>query len=153
MLNELRFPAGGRLKRTMTAVSIAAGAALLAWGASRFIRYSFEPADPMAIQESERDPRQLAAQLSASRIFGSAETQDAAGAASTGTGDDLRLVGVAAGSDMALIAAGGQRALWFHVGSDVAPGVRLTEVLARQVKLERLGRTETLMLPEEKWKK
>ncbi|MBV2184267.1 MAG: hypothetical protein KUL88_06980 [Rhizobium sp.] len=126
--------------------------ALAAWEGSHFIWQRLRPASTVALHEFEKDPRQVAVQLSASGIFGGTGDKDAA-RSERGGGDDLRLVGVAAGGGMALIAVDGRQALWFHVGSEVIPGVRLIEVLARQVKIERIGRSETLMLPEEKWKK
>lgn len=151
MLDRLCFENGARVKRVATGLLVVAVLALGAWEGSHLIWQRLRPVGAVALHEFEKDPRQVAAQLAASGIFGGTGDKDVA--RNERGGDDLRLAGVAAGGGMALIAVDGHPALWFRIGSEVTPGVRLIEVLAHQVKIERIGRSETLMLPEEKWKK
>jgi general secretion pathway protein C len=88
---------------------------------------------------------------SAGTIFGVVPPQQAAAAP---TGIAIKLLGVVAASGgrrgYAVLQLEAKQILAVHEGEDVAPGVRLAEVLADHVILERSGVRETLALPERK---
>lgn len=121
---------------------------LLAWLASNALwtLSSDEAAPPALAVETEA---QRAAQLVVGRhLFGEAAATDAASVAS-----DIRLSGVIAAEHggkgaLALLSLDGKPAQAVREGDEVAPGITLSRVLARQVELSRGGRTQTLTLPQ-----
>ena len=88
---------------------------------------------------------------SANGLFGSAQ-QDRKTAAPTGIA--MNLLGVVAASGdrrgYAVVQLEGKQVLAVHEREDIAPGIRLAEVHADHVILERNGARETLTWPEKK---
>ena len=88
---------------------------------------------------------------SASRVFGRLERNKSSAAP---TGIAIKLLGIVAASGgrrgYAVVQLDAKQILAVHEGDDVAPGVRLAEVLRDQVILERGGVRETLAWPEKK---
>lgn len=88
---------------------------------------------------------------SAGAIFGTVPRNQEAAAP---TGIAIRLLGVVAASGgrrgHAVVQLEGKQILAVHEGGDLAPGIRLAEVHAAQVILERNGVRETLAWPEKK---
>ena len=88
---------------------------------------------------------------SASRVFGRVERTKTSAAP---TGIAIKLFGVVAASGgrrgYAVVQLDGKQILAVHEGEDVAPGVRLAEVLPDHVILERGGLRETLAWPEKR---
>ena len=88
---------------------------------------------------------------SAGAIFGTVPRKQAAAAP---TGIAIKLFGVVAAAEgrrgYAVMQLEGKQILAVLEGEDIAPGVRLAEVLANHVILERSGARETLALPERK---
>ena len=88
---------------------------------------------------------------SAGTLFGSVPRNQAAAAS---TGIAVKLLGVVAAAGgrrgYAVVQVEGKQILALHEGEDLSPGVRLAEVLADHVLLERNGVRETLALPERK---
>ena len=84
-------------------------------------------------------------------IFGNPPRNQAAAAP---TGIAIKLLGVVAASGgrrgYAVVQLDAKQVLAVHEGEDVAPGVRLAEVLADHVILERSGVRETLTWPQKK---
>lgn len=82
-------------------------------------------------------------------LFGSAQ-RDRNGASPTGIA--VRLLGVAAASagrrGYAVVQLDAKQILAVHEGEDIAPGIRLAEVRADHVILERNGTRETLTWPK-----
>lgn len=103
----------------------------------------------------ETDPQRLAQAIGAHHLFGTAdgpENMDGMGSLSSATGE-LRLIGaIAAQKDgrpaYALIAIEGSPPEVVREGDEVAPGIVLQRVLAREVTLLHHGRPRTLSLPE-----
>ena len=87
----------------------------------------------------------------ASRVFGRVERNKASAAP---TGIAIKLLGIVAASGgrrgHAVVQLDGKQILAVHEGDDVAPGVRLAEVLTDHVILERSGLRETLAWPEKR---
>ncbi len=87
----------------------------------------------------------------AGRVFGRVERNKNS---ATPTGIAIKLLGVAAASGgrrgYAVVQLDAKQILAVHEGGDVAPGVRLAEVLPDHVILERGGMRETLAWPEKK---
>jgi len=85
------------------------------------------------------------------RVFGRVERNKNS---ATPTGIAIKLLGVAAASGgrrgYAVVQLDAKQILAVHEGGDVAPGVRLAEVLPDHVILERGGMRETLAWPEKK---
>ncbi len=88
---------------------------------------------------------------SASRVFGRVERNTGSAAP---TGIAIKLLGIVAASGgrrgHAVVQLDAKQILAVHEGEDVAPGVRLAEVLADHLILERGGARETLAWPEKK---
>jgi general secretion pathway protein C len=88
---------------------------------------------------------------SASRVFGRVERNKDSAAP---TGIAIKLFGVVAASGgrrgYAVVQLDAKQILAVHEGEDVAPGVRLAEVLPDHVILERGGLRETLAWPEKR---
>ena len=88
---------------------------------------------------------------SAGRVFGRVERNKNS---ATPTGIAIKLLGVAAASGgrrgYAVVQLDAKQILAVHEGGDVAPGVRLAEVLPDHVILERGGMRESLAWPERK---
>ena len=86
---------------------------------------------------------------SAFGLFGSAPS---GGNAAAPTGMAIRLLGIVAATPghrgVAAVQLGAKEILAVREGENVAPGIMLAEVSARQVILERGGVRETLALPE-----
>lgn len=89
--------------------------------------------------------------VSASRLFGRVERNKNSAAP---TGIAIKLLGVVAASGgrrgYAVVQLDAKQILAVHEGEDVAPGVRLAEVLPDHVILERGGVRETLAWPEKR---
>ena len=94
-------------------------------------------------------PADAGGSASAGVLFGNA-TQERTAAAPTGIA--IRLLGIVAATGgrrgYAVVELEPKQILAVHEGDDVAPGIRLTEVKADQITLERNGRQETLTWPE-----
>ncbi|MDP2241623.1 MAG: type II secretion system protein N [Burkholderiales bacterium] len=88
---------------------------------------------------------------SANTLFGSVQTAQNIAAP---TGIAIRLLGVVAASGSrrgyAVVQLKARQILSVHEGEDIAPGIRLAEVHADHVILERNGTRETLTWPEKK---
>ena len=88
---------------------------------------------------------------SASRVFGRLERNKSSAAP---TGIAIKLLGIVAASGgrrgYAVVQLDAKQILAVHEGEDVAPGIRLAEVLRDHVILERGGVRETLAWPEKK---
>ena len=87
----------------------------------------------------------------AGRAFGRVERSKSSAAP---TGIAIKLLGIVAASGgrrgHAVVQLDGKQILAVHEGDDVAPGVRLAEVLTDHVILERSGLRETLAWPEKR---
>ena len=92
---------------------------------------------------------QSASVASAGTIFGNVARAQAAAAP---TGIAIKLLGVVAASGgrrgYAVVQLEGKQVLAVHEGEDLAPGIRLAEVHAEHVILERNGLRETLAWPQ-----
>ena len=88
---------------------------------------------------------------SAGAVFGSVPRNQGAAAP---TGIAIKLLGVVAASGgrrgYAVVQLEGKQILAVHEGEDLAPGIRLAQVLADHTILERNGVRETLAWPEKK---
>jgi len=86
-----------------------------------------------------------------SAIFGNLQRQQNAAAP---TGIAIRLLGVVAASggrsSYGVVQLDSKQILAVHEGDDIAPGIRLAEVLADRLILQRGGVRETLAWPEKK---
>jgi general secretion pathway protein C len=106
---------------------------------------------PRAEPRVETSAVQNASVASAGTLFGSVPRSQAAAAP---TGIAIKLLGVVAASGgrrgYAVVQLEGKQILAPHEGEDLSPGMRLTEVHADHVILERNGVRETLALPERK---
>jgi general secretion pathway protein C len=106
---------------------------------------------PRAEPRVETSAVQNASVASAGTIFGNVPRAQAAAAP---TGIAIKLLGVVAASGgrrgYAVMQLEGKQILAVHEVEDVAPGIRLAEVRADHVILERNGVRETLALPERK---
>jgi general secretion pathway protein C len=106
---------------------------------------------PRAEPRLEAAAAQSGSAASAGAIFGTVPRTRTAAAP---TGIAIKLLGVVAAAGgrrgYAVVQLEGKQVLAVHEGEDVAPGVRLAEVLADHVILERSGMRETLALPERK---
>lgn len=115
-------------------------------------RLAEPPFQALEIHSLESDPRHLAAQLIATNLFGKRD-------GSTGAvtphllEEEFKLVGVAAGGGVALIAIGSRSAEAFRVGADFSPGTRLLKVAPHHIEFERAGLRHKLNMADEKWKK
>lgn len=138
-----------RLAFWLPRLALAVGFALIAshW----FWRLGTSDSLALIADRLETDPRHLATQLVAANLFG--------GSGDTGTmrsrmaEEEFRLVGVAAGSGVALIASADRSVEAFRVGAEIIPGKRLVKVAPRHVELESAGQRQVLKLPDDKWKK
>jgi general secretion pathway protein C len=87
----------------------------------------------------------------AGRVFGRVERSKTSAAP---TGIAIKLLGVVAASGgrrgYAVVQLDAKQILAVHEGDDIAPGVRLAEVLTDHVILERSGLRETLAWPEKR---
>jgi general secretion pathway protein C len=103
---------------------------------------------PRAAQRLEPATAQGGSVASAGAVFGSAPRLQAAAP----TGIAIRLLGVVAASGgrrgHAVVQLEAKQIMAVHEGEDVAPGVRLAEVRADHVLLERNGVREKLAFPE-----
>lgn len=106
---------------------------------------------PRAEPRIENSAVQSASVATAGTIFG---TVPRAQAAAAPTGIAIKLLGVVAASagrrGYAVAQLEGKQILAVHEGEDLSPGIRLAEVRADHVILERNGVRETLALPERK---
>jgi len=106
---------------------------------------------PRAEPRLEAAAAQGGSVASAGAIFGAVPRNQEAAAP---TGIAIRLLGVVAASGgrlgHAVVQLEGKQILAVHEGEDVAPGIRLAEVHAAHVILERNGVRETLAWPEKK---
>lgn len=106
---------------------------------------------PRAEPRVEATAAQSGSVASAGAIFGNVPRNQVTAAP---TGIAIRLLGVAAASGgrrgYAVVQLEAKQILAVHEGEDVAPGIRLAEVHADHVILERNGVRETLAWPEKK---
>src|SRR5487761_1913339 len=104
---------------------------------------------PRAEPRIEASAVQSGSVASAGALFGNVPRNQAAAAP---TGLAIRLLGVVAASGgrrgYAVVQLEGKQILAVHEGEDVAPGIRLAEVDADHVILERNGVRETLAWPQ-----
>ena len=125
----------------MTLVAVALlGAVLAYWTWAWFA--------PRAVPRLETSAVQSGSVASAGAIFGSVPRAQAAAAP---TGIAIKLLGVVAASGgrrgYAVVQLEAKQILAVHEGEDIAPGIRLAEVHADHVILERNGLRETLAWP------
>ena len=106
---------------------------------------------PRAEPRMEAIAAQNGSVASAGALFGNVPRSQAAAAP---TGIAIKLLGVVAASSgrrgYAVVQLEAKQILAVHEGEDVAPGIRLAEVHADHVILERNGVRETLAWPEKK---
>lgn len=106
---------------------------------------------PRAELRAEAAPGAAGNIVTASRLFGRVERSKNAAAP---TGIAIKLLGIVAASGgrrgHAVVQLDGKQILAVHEGEDVAPGVRLAQVLPDHVILERGGLRETLAWPEKR---
>jgi len=106
---------------------------------------------PRAEPRLEAAAAQGGSVAAAGAIFGAVPRNQEAAAP---TGIAIRLLGVVAASGgrlgHAVVQLEGKQILAVHEGEDVAPGIRLAEVHADHVILERNGARETLAWPEKR---
>jgi len=106
---------------------------------------------PRAEPRVEASAAQSGSVASAGAIFGNVPRNQAAAAP---TGIAIKLLGVVAASGgrrgYAVVQLEAKQILAVHEGEDVAPGIRLAEVHADHVMLERNGVRETLAWPEKR---
>lgn len=100
---------------------------------------------------AETDPQQAAQAIASRHLFGEAVSGETVAV----TALDIRLTGVIAAQEpgktaMAFLAFEGKPAVAVREGDEVAPGITLGRVQARQVELLRGGRTQILALPQPK---
>ena len=131
------------LVSSLTLVAVALlGAVLAYWTWAWFA--------PRAEPRMEASAVQSGSVASAGGLFGSVPRSLAAAP----TGIAIRLLGVVAASGgrrgYAVVQLEGKQILAVHEGEDIAPGIRLAEVHADHVILERNGVRETLAWPEKK---
>jgi general secretion pathway protein C len=104
---------------------------------------------PRAEPRMEASAAQNGSVASAGALFGNVPRNQAAAAP---TGIAIRLLGVVAASGgrrgYAVVQLEGKQILAVHEGEDLAPGIRLAEVDANQVILDRNGLRETLAWPQ-----
>ncbi|MBE0621372.1 MAG: general secretion pathway protein [Burkholderiales bacterium] len=129
------------LVSSLTLVAVALlGAVLAYWTWAWFA--------PRAEMRVEAAAAQSGSVASAGAIFGTAPRNQVAAP----TGIAIKLLGVVAASGgrrgYAVVQLEAKQVLAVHEGEDVAPGIRLAEVHAEHVILERNGLRETLALPE-----
>ena len=121
------------------------GVVLAYWGWALFAPPA-APRAPAAVEIAGRTS-------SAGGLFGSVKQGSGAAAASSGA---IRLVGVVAASGLrrghAVLRLDAKKTVAVLQGEDVEPGLRLAEVHADHVVLERDGARETLAWPEKKSK-
>lgn len=132
------------LVSSLTLVAVALlGAVLAYWTWAWFA--------PRAEPRLEATAAQSGSVASAGAIFGTVPRNQEAAAP---TGIAIRLLGVVAASGgrlgHAVVQLEGKQILAVHEGEDLAPGIRLAEVHAAHVILERNGVRETLAWPEKK---
>ena len=106
---------------------------------------------PRAEPRLEPAAAQSGSVASAGAVFGTVPRNQAAAAP---TGIAIKLLGVVAASGgrrgYAVVQLDAKQILAVHEGEDVAPGIRLAEVHADHVMLERNGVRETLAWPEKR---
>lgn len=130
------------LVSTLTLVAVALlGAVLAYWTWAWFA--------PRAEPRMEASAVQNGSAASAGGLFGTVPRGQAAAAP---TGIAIKLLGVVAASGgrrgYAVVQLEGKQILAVHEGEDIAPGIRLAEVDADHVILERNGVRETLAWPQ-----
>jgi hypothetical protein len=130
-------------------VAAVAMLALLGWlGASIFWTLQApQSASPSAVMET--DVQRAQQTIVKRHLFGVYVAAAAAAAAPS----NIRLTGVIAGQRAgqrayALITVEGKAAQLVREGEEIAPGITLQRVLARQVEIQRGGQSQTLNLPE-----
>lgn len=120
----------------LNTLALACLAAVLAYWTWRWFLPAPEPSIP---------GHQAASGARAGDLFGNAAVDVVVSAAG------IRLLGVVAATDgypgYALLQVDGQPIVAAQSGTELAPGLRLVEVHARQVVLERAGVREQLLLP------
>lgn len=139
-MRAVSFDSSALLQTTIVSLlntlALACLAAVLAYWTWRWVLPAPEP----AVSSS-----QVASGASAGELFGSAAADLVVSAAG------IRLLGVVAAADgypgYALLQVDGQPVVAVQAGTTLAPGLRLAEVQARQVVLERAGVREVLLLP------
>ena len=106
---------------------------------------------PRVEPRAEPTPGEAGSLIGAGRVFGRVERSKNSAAP---TGIAIKLLGVVAASGgrrgHAVVQLDAKQILAVHEGDDVAPGVRLAEVLPDHVILERGGMRETLAWPEKR---
>ena len=131
------------LVSSLTLVAVALLGAVLAYWTWAWFAPRVEPRVVAAAAQS-------GSVASAGAIFGAVPRNQAAAP----TGIAIRLLGVVAASGgrrgYAVVQLEAKQILAVHEGEDVAPGIRLAEVHADHVILERNGARETLAWPEKR---
>ncbi|MCK9285111.1 MAG: hypothetical protein M0P39_12620 [Rhodocyclaceae bacterium] len=119
---------------------------ILAYWTWEWFAAPLQPQPPTMAQAGGRSVAPTAAALA---LFGSAQREQS-GAAVTGVA--IKLLGVVAATGglpaYALVQLDGKQRLAVRAGESVVPGVKLVEVFADRVVLDRRGFSETLALPE-----
>lgn len=124
--------------------------ALLAWiGAGIFWSLS-TPQTPRSATAMETDPQRAVQAIGGRHLFGVAPTVTESPASAP---TDLRLSGAivaqqAGSQSFAVLSIEGRPPQVVREGDEIAPGVTLERVLARQVEILRNGQKQTLSLPE-----
>lgn len=128
---------------------------LLAWLCASIYWTLTLPAATRPATALETDPQRLAQAIGARHLFGIADSANSTNGADTvsSASGELRLIGlIAAQKDhqpaYALIAIAGSPPEVVREGNEVAPGIVLQRVLAREATLLRNGQPLTLPLPE-----
>jgi type II secretory pathway component PulC len=127
--------------------------ALLAWLCASIYWALSARATPSATPGLDTDPQRTAQTLASRHLFG--VTTAPVTNTATIAPSDLRLNGVIAAqsagqSAYALIAVEGKPAQVVREGDEIAPGITLQRVHAREVELLRNGQPQTLPLPQPK---
>ena len=140
----MKASVGHRLWSAAPAAATLLAAAAIALTASRILWPLLQPGEPPIDFPQPASPDRLAGDLQGRHLFGvgAGGVVNAAGRV-----ENLKLVGAVAGEGIALIAVDGRPARAFHVGAEIAPGVRLAAVDVRKVDVERQGGRESLPLP------
>lgn len=125
--------------------------ALVAWLASRIFWSLNTPDTTRPATALPTDPQQAVQTLTAKHLFGVAPTNPTASSSMTAV--DLRLNGTLAAQKegqpaYAILAFEGKPPQVVREGAEIAPGITLERVMARQVEILRNGQKQTLSLPE-----
>jgi hypothetical protein len=134
------------LRNALPALVSALGIAAVAALAGEWLWTFLLPTRYVASIPEPPTPDRLANQLQSRHLFGTGLALGTGAAEGTQVGN-LRLIGVAAGADIALISVSGRPARSFRVGHELATGVRLLAVSTRKAEIEQFGKREVLLLP------